>query len=93
MRFQINWICLALLLSTPVFAVEQVRPKLQGLWSRVGHQSRYKISGNSFEEYKANNPTSPSLSSSLASLVDPLLHHPVKNLKKFSVLTRIDKIG
>ena len=59
MRFQINWICLALLLSTPVFAVEQVRPKLQGLWSRAGHQSRYKISGNSFEEYKANNPTSP----------------------------------
>ncbi len=59
MRFQIYWICLALLLSTPVFAVEQVRPKLQGFWSRAGHQSRYKISGNSFEEYKANNPNSP----------------------------------
>ena len=59
MRFQINWICLALLLSTPVFAVERVRPKLQGEWSRVDHQTRFKISGNRFIEYKANNPNEP----------------------------------
>ncbi len=59
MRFQINWICLALLLSTPVFAVERVRPKLQGEWSRVGGQTRFKISGNRFIEYKANNPNAP----------------------------------
>ena len=59
MRFQINCICLALLLSTPVLAVERVRPKLQGEWSRVGHQTRYKISGNRFIEYKANNPNAP----------------------------------
>ena len=59
MRRQINWICLALLLSTPVFAVERVKPKLQGEWSRVGHQARYKISGNKFYEYKADNPNAP----------------------------------
>ncbi len=59
MRLQINSICLALLLSTPVFAVERVKPKLQGEWSRAGHQTRYKISENSFEEYKENNPNSP----------------------------------
>ena len=59
MRRQINWICLALLLSTPVFAVERVRPKLQGEWSRVGGQTRFKISGNRFIEYKANNPNAP----------------------------------
>jgi len=58
-RLQINWICLALLLSTPCFAAERVRPKLQGEWSRVGHQTRYKISGNRFIEYKANNPNAP----------------------------------
>ena len=65
MRFQINWICLALLLSTPVFAVARVKPKLQGEWSRAGHPTRFKVSGNKFIEYKANNPNSPDESSAI----------------------------
>ena len=59
MRFQINWICLVLLLSTPVFAVEKVRPKLKGEWSRAGHQSRFKVAGDNFVEFGAINPNVP----------------------------------
>lgn len=59
MRFQINWICLALLLSTPVFAVERVRPKLQGEWSRQFFPTRFKVANAKFTEFGAKNPNVP----------------------------------
>ena len=59
MRFQINWICLALLLSTPVFAVERVFPKLQGVWSSSVFPTRFKVANANFTEFGAKNPNVP----------------------------------
>ena len=59
MRFQINWICLALLLSTPVFAVERVFPKLQGVWSSSVVPTRFKVANTNFIEFAAKNPNVP----------------------------------
>ena len=59
MRLQINWICLALLLSTPIFAAQSLRTKLQGQWSRIGHQTRFEVADDKFNEFSANNPNVP----------------------------------
>ncbi len=59
MRLQINCICLALLLSTPVFAVERVFPKLQGVWSSSVVPTRFKVANTNFIEFAAKNPNVP----------------------------------
>ncbi len=59
MRLQINCICLALLLSTPIFAVERVFPKLQGVWSSSVFPTRFKVANANFTEFGAKNPNVP----------------------------------
>jgi len=58
-RLQINCICLALLLSTPIFAVERVFPKLQGVWSSSVFPTRFKVANANFTEFGAKNPNVP----------------------------------
>ena len=56
MRLKIYWTCLALLLSTPIFAAGNLYKDLQGEWSRVDHPTRFKVSGNNYTEFAANKP-------------------------------------